>query len=92
MRLIDVIMTVDELGDDGVIYAQEPWTEQSEALVLTGPVADDMAVVHRGDAYVYFLEVGIAKEFLEGWIARLHPPPPIDEQCRRVIEYAINDA
>jgi hypothetical protein len=40
----------------------------------------------------YFLEIIIAKEILDDWIASLEEVPSASSICHRVIEYAINDA
>jgi hypothetical protein len=40
----------------------------------------------------YFLEVSIAREFLEDWQASLPNPVTSTQRCDRLIEYALNDA
>jgi hypothetical protein len=40
----------------------------------------------------YFLEVSIASDFLEDWIASLQDEPSASATCERLIQYAINDA
>src|SRR5215813_4044437 len=40
----------------------------------------------------YFLEVNIARNFLQDWTASLEKEPPLDAQCIRLIQYATFDA
>lgn len=40
----------------------------------------------------YFLEVNIARNFLQDWTASLETEPPLDAQCIRLIQYATFDA
>jgi hypothetical protein len=40
----------------------------------------------------YFLDVFIAREFLEDWIGNLNAEPTLQEKCARLIQYAMNDA
>ena len=40
----------------------------------------------------YFLEVDIAREVVEDWIASLGEKPNSTAICRRLIRYAIDDA
>lgn len=40
----------------------------------------------------YFLEVFIARDFLNDWATSLEKPQTLEEECARLIHYAINDA
>jgi hypothetical protein len=40
----------------------------------------------------YFLEIDIARDFVEDWIKHLGFDPGPSAICGRVIQYAINDA
>jgi hypothetical protein len=40
----------------------------------------------------YFIEVGIAQNFLQGWKENLGSEPGLDQQCARLIRYALTDA
>jgi hypothetical protein len=44
------------------------------------------------DGYDYFLEIFIAREFLEDWKASLGAEPSMSQTCARLIQYAVNDA
>jgi hypothetical protein len=87
MKLIQVIESVDDANEDETIYAVEPWSCDSEAAVALEP--DDgglpVAVANRGMRY--FLEVSIAKEFLESL-----DQTTSQAKCERLIQYALTDA
>jgi len=93
-KLIKLIERLDELEDEDTIYAREPWTEDSDAMVVPDPEPDPDAMppeaVEAG--MTYFLEVFLAREVVEGWTASLSEKPSLTATCRRVIAYAINDA
>ncbi len=40
----------------------------------------------------YFLEVFIARDFLDDWTASVEEFPSLREKCARLIHYDINDA
>jgi hypothetical protein len=40
----------------------------------------------------YFLEVFIAREFLEDWRTNLEAEPTLEQKCARLIKYATDDA
>jgi hypothetical protein len=44
------------------------------------------------DGFDYFLEISLAREFLEDWKASLGAEPSIIQACARLIQYAENDA
>ena len=93
-KLIQLVERLDELDDEDTIYACEPWTQNSEAMVAPDPESDpDGTPPEATEAgMTYFLEVFIAREVVEGWTASLDEKPTLAETCQRVIEYAINDA
>jgi hypothetical protein len=90
----------DEDGPCATIYAQEPWTPASFAAVVnssdetTGPVEVD------GEKLAYFIEVFIAREFLEDWekTPGVKPDENICDlaadrhRCEVLIHYAKYDA
>jgi hypothetical protein len=83
------------LDDEDVIYACEPWTVDADAMVAPeGPESVPFRVPPEAAeaGMKYFLEVDIAREFVEGWIASLDEKPTLAAICQRLIEYAINDA
>lgn len=87
MTLADIVGSLDTLDADGTILAAEPWTPASQAVVINDApdIVDDMT---RG-GMVYFIEVDIAREFRDGWIATGGNEVGL---CERLIQYATNDA
>lgn len=103
VKLIELVERLDELDDEeaiNIIFAREPWTVDSDAMVVPDPdpdpdaepVPDQIPPEAAEAGMTYFLEVFIAREVAEGWTASLDEKPTLAATCRRVIEYAINDA
>lgn len=91
-RLGDVIDRLSELDSEDTIYASEPWTEQSKAMVAREPDAGGLPPQASDGGMKYFLEVSIAQELVEDWLASLDEQPTPLAVCRCVIDYASNDA
>jgi len=89
VRLVDVIRELTSFEDKADIYAREPWTEDSEAVVVQGE-AECTRATHRG--LMGFMEIRMAREFLEGWFQNVPERPSLAEQCARLIHYARFDA
>jgi hypothetical protein len=92
MKLIDVILEIDSLNGESTIYAAMPWTESSQAIVAKDPDKGGLPVEVDHLGLKYFIEVSIARDFLDGWIANLEKKPTPPQQCARLIKYAITDA
>jgi len=92
MRLLDVITAVDVLNEGSTIYLQEPWTEESEAVIALEPDGGGLPPEAVALGLSYFIEVSIAREFLHDWARALAISPSASEQCERLIQYAIKDA
>ena len=92
MRLGDIVEKLSEFDSAYTIYAAEPWTEQSEAMVAREPDAGGLPREAEAAGMKYFLEVSIAQDFVEDWVATLRLQPTRPAICRRLIGYAINDA
>jgi hypothetical protein len=96
VKLVKLVEHLAELDGEDTIYACEPWTEDSDAMVAREdpdqkPFGIPLEAAEAG--MMYFLEVDIARdEVLEGWIASLNEKPTLAAICQRLIEYAINDA
>ena len=91
-RLGDVIDRIFEFDGEDTIYASEPWTEQSEVMLAREPNSGRLPPEALDGGLKYFLEVSIAQEFVEDWLASLNKRPSSSAVCQRVIDYAINDA
>lgn len=92
IRLGDAIDRLHEFNSEDTIYASEPWTEHSDAMVAREPDQGGVPSEASDAGLRYFLEVSIAQEFLEDWFASLRERPTSSATLRRVIDYAINDA
>lgn len=92
MKLSEIINQLDQFSCDDTIYAKQPWTFDSEAIVATEP--DNGGIPNEAtqiDA-AYFLEIFLAKEFMGGWLSNLDSSPSSKEKCLRLIKYIENDA
>jgi len=96
MTIADVLRDLDAVDEMSTIYAAEPWTAGSQVLIEPEPPEEvdsvPMVVQHLGLKYTYFLEVFVAREFLDGWIGNLATEPTLEDKCERLIRYAITDA
>lgn len=92
MKLSDVIKQLEKLDDELTIYAREPWAPDSEASVELEPDDGSLPSQAKRQGLVYFLEVFVAQEFVEGWLGNMSEQPTDLDVCQRLIDYAVNDA
>jgi hypothetical protein len=95
VKLIKLVERLAELDDEEIIFACEPWTEDSDAMVaLEDPDRKPFGIpLEAAEAGMnYFLEVDIAHDVVEGLTAFLGETPNSTAICQRLIEYATNDA
>jgi len=92
MKLVEAIDKLEALNDEATIYASEPWNEDSIAITVPEPDDGGLPEEAKRLGLRYFLEVFLAREFLEDWVAGLGAEPSSKEKCARVIQYAIKDA
>jgi hypothetical protein len=90
--LVEIINNLESYGDEETIFAKEPWTPDSPAIVLTMPESPGLPEEANQLEMSYFIEPFIAQEFLEGWVKTQDTTPTLREQCERLIQYAIHDA
>lgn len=91
-KLIEIVKDLNTLNEELTIYAVDPWTPDSEAILGMEPddaVAPPEAVAMGAQ---YFIDVYLAKEFLEGWATGKRKTSTVAERCARLIKYTINDA
>jgi hypothetical protein len=91
MNLLDVIRDLDSFDREDTIYAKEPWSPDSMAMVVKEPEEGDPEEPKK-IGLKYFLEVYTALEGLEAWQRNVNPNPTLAEKCDRVIYYATYDA
>jgi hypothetical protein len=92
MKLIEAIRDLDDLDPESTIYACQPWTENSNTIVAHEPDSGSLPADAKRLGLKYFLEVSIARDFIEGWMANLDVQPTLQQKCARLIEYAATDA
>jgi hypothetical protein len=92
MTLLEAINKLGEFDREHTIYAVEPWSPSSAAMVEAEPQSGGVPADAEKRGMSYFLEVFIAQDFLEDWQANLPKKPSPTERCQRLIDYAINDA
>ena len=87
MDLLNALANLDHFDSEATLYAAEPWSFSSPIMVVSNPPDAAEPIVQDGAAYAYFLEVFIAREFIEDF-----GNPDLQASCDRLISYAINDA
>lgn len=92
MTLTEIIRDLESFDNEGIICAAKPWTENSKAIVVVEPGAEQLPAEAENLGMEYFLEVFIARGFLEDCAAHLGAQRFLQEKCARLIQYAINDA
>ena len=90
--LIDLVRDLASLDRDATIYAAEPWTCDSPAIVQLERASDELPEEAMRHGLKYFLEVFVAKDFLDDWQSTFKTPPTAEAQCDRLIRYAADDA
>lgn len=92
MKLVDIVGNLSTYGAELTIYAAEPWTYNAAAVVAGEPDTGGLPPEAAAIGASYFIEVFVAREFLEGWQQNEHPSATAQEQCERLIHYAVHDA
>mgnify|MGYP003574867642 CR=1 FL=1 len=91
MNLTDFIKNIENIDNDAIIFLEYEDDANSDIILL---YAEDDSIVREknGHKYFYLIEVFLAKEFVEDWIASLDYTPTIEETAKRLYEYGCNDA
>jgi hypothetical protein len=66
--------------------------QNSEAVVAHEPASGGLPAEAERLDLNYFLEVFIARDSVDDWMARLDTQPALQQKYARLIEYAANDA
>jgi len=90
MTLVEALEKISTLDDGATIYATEPWSPLSRAIVAVEPPHGSVPLEASANGCTYFLEVAVASEVLDG-LDRNRYRTNI-QRCERVIEYAVRDA
>ena len=92
MTLLEVVKNLSTCDDELTIYAGRPWDCDSQVVVAREPDQGGWPPEAKSCGALYFLEVSVAMEVLQGWLATEGRPISFREQCERLIQYATNDA
>ena len=90
-KLIDVVSTLRSQDAESTIYVREPWSCESEAIVARAADGGGVPPEAAGIAASYFLDVFLATEFLAAWRQSERGKPTPQDECDRLIHYAIHD-
>jgi hypothetical protein len=91
-KLADLVTALESLDENATIYAGEPWTCESPAVVELEPSSGGLPEGAGRAGLKYFLEVFVARDFLADWESGLDKAPSVQERCDRLIRYAVDDA
>lgn len=90
MKLIDLIKDIDNIDQEAIIFQEEKENPNSDIILS---FAEDGGIKEEGGRkYYYLIEVFLAKEFVDDWVASLDYEPTIEEKAKRLYNYAMNDA
>jgi hypothetical protein len=92
LTLLEVVARLSAYDDQSTIYAIEPWRCESPVAVAREPEEGGLPAEATRCGAVYFLEVSIANDFLQGWLEHERRPVSFRQQCERLIHYATHDA
>jgi hypothetical protein len=87
-----VVAVLETYDADLTVYAVEPWTCDAVAVVAREPGQGGVPAEAAAVSARYFIEVFIAREFLEGWCDAAGRATTARERCERLITYAVTDA
>ena len=82
LTLLSLVAEFIHLDRGATIYARQPWTPASEAVLIF----DELDTTEPRDGLDYFLEVEVAVEVLSGLKEQ-----DLQQRCDRLIQYAVND-
>jgi hypothetical protein len=91
-HLIDLVAQLASLDPEATIYVAEPWACDSPAIVDKEPPTGGLPDAAMRQGLKYFLEVFVARDFLDDWESSLDKTPTDQARCDRLIRYAVNDA
>jgi hypothetical protein len=85
MTLLEAIRNLDSLDKGNSIYAAEPGRPDSPAVVAREPAPGGLPAEAEKLGLKYFLELFIAREFLQGWTQGRGTEASPQEQVARLI-------
>ncbi len=92
MTLESLVENINEIGEDLVIFQEKELSMNSDVVLFNQD--DDYSIerIKNNIRYVYFMEVFIAKDFINDLVNSLQTKPSTKDIALRLLEYAINDA
>jgi hypothetical protein len=90
--MIKLVRDLDFLEGTSTMYAAEPWTANSRAILARDPETGELPFEAQQLGLKRVLEVSAARAFLRGWTKSRGREPTLEEKCARLIEFAITDA
>lgn len=92
LTLAEIVRSLPRLDPELTIYASEPWTGDSAAVVDYEPDEGGLPESARQAGLAYFLEVDVASEVADDWKDYMEGGASDLDLCNRLISYAVNDA
>jgi hypothetical protein len=90
MTLVEALENIGMLDAEATIYASEPWSPLSRAVIAVEPDDGSLPVDATTNGCRYFLEVAVAADFLSALDQAKFRTKV--QRCERVVEYAKRDA
>jgi hypothetical protein len=87
--LVEFVAQLETLEEDEGIVAKPPWAPYAEARIYKMTPGGGVPAEARSGGYEYFLEVTTACEVVEDFVPK---NATLEEECARLIHYAIYDA
>lgn len=87
MNLLTVLLNIHEYSNSDTLYVEQPWTLESYAILIIKE--DTQPIMCNEIKYEYFLEIFIIKTLFKDYETQ---NVCLQDQCLKVIEYALNDA
>ena len=92
MKLIDLVDSIDEIGEELIIFQKDLNDCDSDIVLSTGEEESRVTIEKDGESFHYLIEVFLAKEFIEDWVESQDRPSSSVEIAQRLHNYAIKDA
>ena len=92
MKLVDLVNTINRVDEEFIIFQEDRENFDSDIVLSVAEEWDGGVKEEGGKKYYYLIEVFLAKEFINDWVASLNYKPTANEIAKRLYDYAINDA
>jgi len=94
MTLLDLIDNFSSLNSEHTIFVKFPWSPVADAVAVATMEGKrrELSCEKELHGYHFFINVGIAQDYVHGWIQTLSFRPSPKQICERLIQYATDDA